>query len=51
MSIGATEILVVAGIAVLLFGGKAFPKLARGLGESLREIRNVGKEMEDTWNE
>ena len=32
-SIGPMELLVILGIAVLLFGGKKIPEVAKGLGE------------------
>ncbi len=32
MSFGITEILIVAAVVLLLFGAKAVPRLARGLG-------------------
>jgi sec-independent protein translocase protein TatA len=33
------ELLVVLGIAVLLFGGKKIPDLARGVGSALRSFK------------
>ena len=39
MDLGPTELLIVLGIALLLFGGAKIPKLARSLGEASREFR------------
>ena len=36
---GPTEILVIALIILLLFGGKKIPELFRGLGEGVREFK------------
>jgi len=38
-SIGLPELLVILGVAVLLFGGKKIPELAKGLGEGIRNSR------------
>jgi len=38
-SIGWTEILVVALIAVVLFGGRRLADAGRGLGEAIRNFR------------
>lgn len=46
-SLGMTELLVILGIALLIFGPRALPRISRGLGETLREVRNVGKEVAD----
>jgi len=32
-TLGMPELLVILGVAVLLFGGKKIPELAKGLGE------------------
>jgi sec-independent protein translocase protein TatA len=37
--IGAQELLVILVILVLLFGSKKLPELARGVGESIKEVR------------
>lgn len=40
---GMGELLVLLAIALLLFGAKKLPQLARGLGDGLREFkRGVG---------
>ena len=36
---GSTEIVLILLIALLFFGGTQVPKLARGLGESLRALK------------
>jgi sec-independent protein translocase protein TatA len=35
------ELLIVLAIVVILFGGKKLPQLARGIGESIRELRGA----------
>lgn len=44
-SIGPTEILIIAGILILLFGATKLPKLARSLGESARIFKAETKGM------
>jgi len=36
---GTQEILICAGVVVLLFGGAKLPQLAKGLGEGIREFK------------
>jgi sec-independent protein translocase protein TatA len=38
--LGIKELIILAGILVLLFGARKIPALARGIGESIRYIRN-----------
>jgi sec-independent protein translocase protein TatA len=49
--IGPTEILLILGVVVLLFGGKKLPELARGSGKALRifktEVSSLTDEDED----
>lgn len=40
-SFGSTEILIVGGIVVLLFGGAKIAQLGKGLGEGIREFRDA----------
>lgn len=37
--VGATELLIVLGIILLLFGASRLPALARSLGKSTREFK------------
>lgn len=45
-SFGTTEIVVVAVIIVLLFGGKKIPELVRGVADAIREFRKASKDKE-----
>lgn len=38
-NIGATEIIVIALIIVVLFGGKKLPELIKGIGQSIKEFK------------
>lgn len=42
--LSGTELLVVLGVAVLLFGGKKIPEVAKGLGEGIRNFKQAMKE-------
>ena len=42
--IGSTEIIVIAIVALILFGGAALPKFARSLGQAKRELQKGMKE-------
>ena len=45
--IGTTEIIVIGGIALLLFGGKKLPELMRGLGKGVREFKDGMSEVRE----
>ena len=40
MRIGMTEIIVIALIVLLLFGGKKIPELMKGLGKGVRSFKD-----------
>lgn len=42
--LGLTEILVIVGIVILLFGGKKIPELMKGLGSGIKEFKNSAKD-------
>jgi len=42
-SIGPMELVVILGIAMLLFGGKKIPEVAKGLGEGIRNFKHALK--------
>lgn len=39
-NIGTTELVVIAIIILVLFGGKKLPELGKGIGDAIREFRN-----------
>ena len=46
-SIGLPELLVILVVALLLFGGKKIPEVAKGLGEGIRNFKSSLKGDED----
>ena len=44
MSIGTTEIIILAVVVLFLFGGKKIPELMRGVGQSVKEFRKARKD-------
>ena len=46
--IGTTELLLIAGIALLLFGGKKLPEMMRGLGQGVRNFKDGMNEVVNT---
>ncbi len=49
-SIGLPELLVILVVAVLLFGGKKIPELAKGLGEGIKNFKTALKTEEHNAN-
>jgi len=49
--IGPTEILIILGVVLLLFGGKKLPELARGSGKALRIFKTEVKALHDDDDE
>ena len=49
--IGTSELIVIAGIALLLFGGKKLPELMRGLGRGIQEFKKGAKEITEPIDE
>jgi len=45
--IGFHELVVILVVAVLLFGGKKIPELAKGLGEGIKNFKNAVKDEHD----
>lgn len=44
LMIGTTEILILLGVAILLFGGKKIPEIMRGLGQGIKSYKEGIKE-------
>ena len=40
LMIGTTEIVLLAGVALLLFGGKKLPEMMRNMGRGVKEFKD-----------
>ena len=45
--LGMQEIIVIALIVLLLFGGKKLPELMKGLGKGVKSFKDGMKEIDD----
>jgi sec-independent protein translocase protein TatA len=45
--LSGTELMVVLGVAALLFGGKKIPEFAKGLGEGIKNFKQAMKTEEE----
>ena len=43
-TLGPGEILIIVIVALLLFGGKKIPELAKGLGEGIKHFKSAVKD-------
>ena len=46
-NLGPMELVVIAGIAVLLFGGKKIGELGKGLGEGIKNFKTALKSEDE----
>lgn len=46
-NLGATEIILIVLVILLLFGAKKIPELAQGLGKGMKEFKKSIKDVED----
>ncbi len=49
--IGTTELVLIAGIALLLFGGKKLPEVMRGMGKGVNEFKKGMHEVSEPIEE
>ena len=47
LNLGAGEIIIIALVVLLLFGGKKIPELMKGLGKGVRSFKKGMNEIED----
>jgi sec-independent protein translocase protein TatA len=43
--VGASELVVIFLVVLLLFGSKRLPELARGIGKSMRDFRKAADDV------
>ncbi len=49
--LGGQEILIIAFLVLLLFGGRKLPELMKGLGKGIREFNNAKANIESEVKE
>jgi len=47
LAFGAPQIVLIAVVILLLFGGKKIPELMKGLGGGIKEFKKATKEEEE----
>ena len=50
-NLGFWEIVIIALVVLLLFGGKKIPEVMRGLGKGVKNFKDGIKEVEEEVNE
>lgn len=40
-NIGSSELIIIAIVLLILFGGRKLPELGKGLGQSIKEFRRA----------
>ncbi len=50
-TIGAPEIIIIAFLVLLLFGGKKIPELMKGIGKGVKSFKDGMKGLEDEIKE
>ena len=48
LMIGWPQVILIAVVVLLLFGGKKIPELMKGLGSGIKEFKKATKEEEET---
>ena len=46
-AVGPTQLLLIALVILLLFGGRKIPELMRGLGQGVKEFKDASSVKED----
>ena len=45
--IGAGEVILIGSVLVLIFGATQIPKIARSLGEGLKELKKAARDTDE----
>ena len=50
-AVGPTQLLLIALVILLLFGGRKIPELMRGLGQGMKEFKDASNGKDDKVDE
>jgi Tat protein translocase TatB subunit len=48
-SIGMSELILIGIVALIIFGPRKLPQMARKAGKTMNDLRKVTNEFKDTW--
>lgn len=48
-SIGTSELILIAAVALIVFGPRKLPQMAKMLGKTMAEFKNATNEFKSTW--
>ncbi|GAB6087709.1 twin-arginine translocase TatA/TatE family subunit [Alkaliphilus crotonatoxidans] len=48
--LGAAELVLIASLAIIIFGPNKIPEIAKSVGKGVKEIKNTKKEIKDSIN-
>src|SRR4051812_19653284 len=48
-SLGSTELIFILAVALIFFGPRKLPQLAKSLGKSMAEFRRASEDFKRTW--
>ncbi len=49
--LGPTELLIILGVVLLIFGPSRLPEFGRAIGRGIREFRSAAQEIENVTKE
>lgn len=48
-SIGTSELILIAGVALIVFGPRKLPQMAKTIAKTMAEFKNATNEFKSTW--
>ncbi len=48
-SIGTQELILIAGVALIIFGPRKLPQIAKTIGKTMNEFRKATSDFKSTW--
>ena len=50
-NLGFPELMVIFGLALIIFGPRKLPELGKSLGKGIAEFKRASNELKNTWEE